>query len=155
QENHPNSETSQIEWSSSRPDGHAPISVMADHVHHKGEWMVSYRFMTMKMNDLSGGNNVFTNYMSAPEEMTMNMHMVGIMYAPFENLTSMLMGDYIHNEMTSKMQMTMPDLNEMPMEMSSEMKAEGFGDLSISALYRIFNKNRKSLHAQLGIILPT
>ncbi|HET8837466.1 MAG TPA: hypothetical protein VFM82_00555 [Flavobacteriaceae bacterium] len=30
QENHPNSETSQIEWSSSRPDGHAPISVMAD-----------------------------------------------------------------------------------------------------------------------------
>ena len=28
-----------------RPDYHAPIGVMADHKHEKGDWMVSCRFM--------------------------------------------------------------------------------------------------------------
>ena len=28
---------------------HGPIGVMADHTHHKGEWMLSYRFMHMDM----------------------------------------------------------------------------------------------------------
>ena len=32
-----------------RPDAHAPIGVMLDHMHKKGEWMVSYRYMTMSM----------------------------------------------------------------------------------------------------------
>ena len=39
-------------WTASRPDGHAPISVMGDHMHEMGEWMVSYRYMTMDMNGL-------------------------------------------------------------------------------------------------------
>ena len=34
-------------WTSGRPDGHAPVSVMGDHTHNKGEWMFSYRFMSM------------------------------------------------------------------------------------------------------------
>lgn len=140
-------------WSSSRPDGHAPISVMADHVHHKNEWMFSYRFMSMKMKDLQDGENVFDQYMSAPEEMSMDMHMFGAMYAPFENLTFMLMGNYRSNTMTSNMNMVMP--HGMSMEMTSEMKSEGFGDISVSALYRIFNKNKQSMHAQLGVVLPT
>ena len=68
-------------WSSSRPDGHAPISVMADHVHHKGEFMFSYRYMTMDMRQLRQGTddattaNGHANYMVAPLDMTMNMHM--------------------------------------------------------------------------------
>lgn len=37
------------QWTSSRPDGHAPISVMGDHYHKKGELMFSYRFMPMWM----------------------------------------------------------------------------------------------------------
>ena len=32
-----------------RADSHAPIGVMGDHMHAKGEWMVSYRFMRMAM----------------------------------------------------------------------------------------------------------
>ena len=34
-------------WSAGRPDGHAPIPVMGDHMHGKGEWMFSYRYMYM------------------------------------------------------------------------------------------------------------
>ena len=32
-----------------RADGHAPIGVMGDHLHKRGEWMLSYRFMRMNM----------------------------------------------------------------------------------------------------------
>ena len=48
-------------WSSNRPDGHAPISVMGDHVHHKGEFMFSYRYMIMGMSHLKSGNDRTTN----------------------------------------------------------------------------------------------
>lgn len=34
-------------WTANRPDGHAPIGIMGDHYHKKGEWMLSYRMMTM------------------------------------------------------------------------------------------------------------
>ncbi|WP_215731636.1 hypothetical protein [Bizionia saleffrena] len=37
-------ETSTGKWKGSRPDGHATISIMADHTHSKGEMMFSYRF---------------------------------------------------------------------------------------------------------------
>ena len=32
-----------------RPDGHAPIGVIGDHVHKQGEFMVSFRLMMMRM----------------------------------------------------------------------------------------------------------
>ena len=47
-------------WTASRPDGHAPISVMGDHMHAMGEWMVSYRYMTMDMKGLLKGSNETT-----------------------------------------------------------------------------------------------
>ena len=37
--------------------GHAPVDVMGDHMHKKGEWMVSYRFMMMTMEDNRDGTN--------------------------------------------------------------------------------------------------
>ena len=44
---------------SGRPDGHAPIGVMGDHMHKKGEYMMSYRYMTMNMGGLlDGGDDI-------------------------------------------------------------------------------------------------
>ena len=80
-------------WTASRPDGHAPITVMGDHMHAMGEWMVSYRYMTMDMKGLlKGSDDVNSNsqtgtmmmpgdYMMVPTEMFMDMHMFGAMYA--------------------------------------------------------------------------
>ncbi|MDR6299438.1 transporter [Mesonia maritima] len=146
-------------WTSSRPDGHAPIGVMGDHYHHKGEFMFSYRFMTMQMKDLRYQDEdvskdfVYNNYMVTPQKMLMNMHMLGAMYAPSDKLTLMAMGNYISNDMDLQMQMT----NNMGMNMRSDFttNSNGFGDVSLSALYRIFNKNQHSLHTQVGVILPT
>ena len=80
-------------WTAARPDGHAPISVMGDHMHEMGEWMVSYRYMSMEMEDLlSGSSSVTSNsqlgtmmmpgdFDMVPTKMTMDMHMFGTMYA--------------------------------------------------------------------------
>ena len=138
-------------WNSGRPDGHAPISVMADHTHHKGEFMFSYRFMTMDMKQLKEEDNTISNsesfarYMITPQSMTMNMHMLGAMYAPTNKITLMVMANYIENDMLLK---TRTNAN-------FSTASGGFGDVSVSALYSIFNKNRKALHAQVGVSIPT
>ena len=148
-ESHSNSNSNT--WSSDRPDGHAPISVMGDHAHHKGGFMFSYRYMTMDMRQLRQGTedastaNAHTNYMVAPLDMTMNMHMLGIMYAPSSKITLMVMANYLENDMNLQMR----NGNEFTTNTS------GLGDVSVNALYSIFNKNRKALHAQVGINIPT
>lgn len=92
-----------------RPDAHAPINVMADHNHHAGEVMLSYRFMAMRM----GGNRDGTHrqpidsvlrsgigdYMIAPTAMDMEMHMLGVMYAPSDAVTFTAMLPWIKNSM--------------------------------------------------------
>ena len=85
-----------------RADAHAPIGVMADHFHAKGEWMFSYRFMTMDMEDNRSGTrdqspdeivttepNPFFGLPGqpptlriVPTRMRMDMHMLGVMFAP-------------------------------------------------------------------------
>ena len=138
-------------WSSSRPDGHAPIGVMADHVHHKGEFMFSYRYMTMDMRHLRQGTDDATNadahanYMVAPLDMIMNMHMLGAMYAPSDKVTLMVMANYLENDMNLQMR------NGNVFSTDSN----GLGDISVSALYSLFNKNRQAMHAQIGISIPT
>lgn len=138
-------------WSSNRPDGHAPISVMGDHVHHKGELMFSYRYMTMDMRQLRQGKDDATtadahsNYMVAPLDMTMNMHMLGAMYAPSDKITLMIMANYLENDMN--LQMRNGNL--------FATNTSGLGDVSVNALYSIFNKNRKAMHAQVGVTIPT
>ena len=52
------------------PAEHGPIGVMQDHMHEKGEWMVSYRYMHMEM----GGNKVGTAGISTAD--TLDQFMV-------------------------------------------------------------------------------
>ncbi len=142
-------------WSGSRPDGHAPISVMGDHTHGKGEWMFSYRYMYMNMEDLKRGNNDEEsanvllpnggNYMVTPTSMPMNMHMLGAMYAPSDRITLMLMANYISMEMDH--------LTGMGGMFTTE--ASGFGDMQLAFMYKFFNKKRQQLHGQVGFSIPT
>lgn len=72
-----------------RPDGHAPIGVMGDHLHGAGEIMLSYRYARMRMS----GNRTRTEHQSkgdvfdegfviTPTDMDMQMHVIGVMWAP-------------------------------------------------------------------------
>ncbi|MGB0581855.1 MAG: transporter, partial [Limisphaerales bacterium] len=95
------------DWTGSRPDGHAPIGVMGDHYHGKNEWMFSYRYMFMAMDGNRNGNDQLTVAQTAaagpfgvvPLKMVMQMHMLGVMYAPSDHLTLMGMLPYNYIEM--------------------------------------------------------
>ena len=144
-------ENDNIKWTAGRSDGHAPIGVMGDHVHHKGEWMFSYRFMTMDMEGLNRGNDavsqqaVLDNYMVSPVAMTMNMHMLGAMYAPSDRFTLMLMGNIVGNDM------------QLVNRMGNHFKtsSSGFGDIKLSGMFKVLDMNRQSLHFTAGVSIPT
>ena len=105
--------------SSVRADSHAPIGVMGDHIHSKGGWMLSYRYMTMNMQgNLKGTSSIDADTIVTTEanrffgmpgmpptlrivplDMTMDMHMMGAMYAPSDRVTLMLMTNYWNKSM--------------------------------------------------------
>ena len=135
-------------WTAARPDGHAPISVMGDHMHKMGEWMVSYRYMSMEMEGLLKGSDSVAPTMMAtgfmtnmlPTEMTMDMHMFGTMYAISNKWTLMGMLNFLDNEMS------------MPM---GKMDSNGLGDIKIAGLYDLAQwDSGRRMHLNLGLSLP-
>ncbi|MEM9101875.1 MAG: transporter [Pseudomonadota bacterium] len=140
---------------SHRPDFHAPIGVMGDHTHKKGEWMVSYRFMHMSMEDvINDDDNIAIEqvlspdglgYMVTPLEMPMDMHMVGVMFAPTDKLTLSLMGSFIDIEMDH--------VTRMGVEFTTE--ADGYGDTKIGALYQLSSVEDNSLVFNFSLSVPT
>ena len=140
----------EVQWSSSRPDGHAPISVMGDHYHKKNEVMFSYRYMPMLMDgsiqestDISS-NEIHLNYMAAPLDMQMGMHMIGFMYAPSNRITLAVMGNLLTNAMSSTTKMGT----------DFDVHSSGLGDIAITSLIKVINKKRQSLHVNIGVSAP-
>jgi hypothetical protein len=145
-----------------RPDEHAPISVMGDHTHAKNGWMVSYRYMQMDMDGMRSGTNrvsssdVFAEgYTVSPESMTMDMHMFGMMYAPTDKLTLMLMANYIEMEMDHRIfsQMAANMINGGDTTFTTQTR--GIGDLKLGGLYRFYLRENRKAHFGLSLSLPT
>ncbi len=106
------------------PDGHAPAGVMFDHLHKGGEFMVGYRYNWARWDGdtLNGTSTVDDhaikhnaclfpgqdpndhanhNHCSMKQsEMTMQMHMLDIMYAPTDSVTLMVMPMWMSMDMT-------------------------------------------------------
>lgn len=154
-------------WTASRPDGHAPISVMGDHMHEMGEWMVSYRYMTMGMENLMKGSDSVTldsqlgttsvgDFEMVPRKMTMDMHMFGVMHAISDEWTIMGMVSYLDNEMD--MMMHFMEMGGMTMRHDHEMAAEssGLGDLKLVGMYDLakWDEGRR-IHLNVGLSIPT
>ncbi len=146
---------------------HAPIGVMGDHMHKTGEWMFSYRYMSMSMEDnLQGSNNISPEGIRdsglglrvVPLQMTTDMHMFGAMYAPSDKLTLMLMINYIEKEM-DHLTFMMPMGPMMPMSMNETgvftTKTSGIGDTKIGALYSLRSGDNTNIHLNLGLSIPT
>ena len=137
-----------------RADAHAPISIMADHTHDKGQFMVSYRYMYMNMSKLKSGSEDVPfsnalkpkgNYRVTPTRMPMQMHMIGAMYAPTDQITLMAMTNFVDNNMQ----------HVTAMGLNFKTATRGWGDTQVSALYQFYKANASSWHAQLGVSLPT
>ncbi|KAA9132566.1 transporter [Marinihelvus fidelis] len=153
-------------------DRHAPIGVMGDHLHARGEWMVSYRYMHMGM----GGNLLGDQPISdddivttipnrffgmpgqpptlriVPDTMDMDMHMVGMMYAPSDRVTLMAMLNWVEKDM---------DLTTYQGGMGTNVlgrfstHTSGLADSSVSALIGLVDTPDNKVHAILGVSIPT
>ncbi|MDA0338895.1 MAG: transporter [Proteobacteria bacterium] len=134
-----------------RPDAHAPIGVMGDHVHASGEVMFSYRYMHMDM----GGNRVGTQSISiadtltqfpvTPLSMSMDMHMFGAMYASTDGITLMAMVPYIEKSMDHR--------TRMGGEFTT--RGEGIGDVKLMGLITLVAGANHRIHLNAGLSLPT
>lgn len=149
------------------PTGHSIFAYT--HLHHghgEGMWMFEYRYMRMNMKGLLDGtetvrardvalsNGAMTDpasgydYMMAPTDMSMDMHMLMAMYDFTDTLTVMAMFNYLRNEMD--MVMYMDGMTE-PMSDMLPMESSGLGDTQVSLLYQATH----SLSLGLGLNIPT
>ena len=155
-----------------RADSHAPIGVMGDHTHDKGEWMFSYRFMTMHMQgNLQGSNDIDADTIVTtaanpffgmpgmpptlrivPRDMRMDMHMLGMMYAPSDRITLALMASYLEKSMDHT---TYAGAMGTAVLGDFNTATSGWGDTSISGLVRLGGSDGPRWHAIIGVSVPT
>jgi len=146
----------------------APITVMGDHLHAKGDWMVSYRFMRMEMD----GNRIGTDEVSSeeivstvanrfgmpptlrvvPTEMTMDMHMFGAMYGVTDWLTLMGMGMYKDNKMDHITFQGMAGTTRLG---TFETESKGWGDIKVAGLVKAYSDDMHNVNFNLGLSVPT
>lgn len=143
------------QWTSSRVDGHAPIGVMGDHRHERGEVMLSLRYMPMEMEGSRVGTRTVPdaeiisatgrNFMATPTQMSMTMVMGGLMWAPSDRLTLMAMVPWLDN--------SMDHITRTGGAFTTT--SSGLGDVAASALVGLGTWGNQSAHLNLGVSLPT
>ena len=141
-----------------RPDCHAPIGVMGDHSHKKGEIMFSYRYMRMEMSglrdakhDISRSDAVSSTgsykFMNAPIKMHANMHMFGSMYGISDQLTAMIMVPFLNNKMQIRQR-----ANDMK---RFTVSSRGIGDIKLSGIYSLKKNTNSKWLLNVGLSIPT
>jgi hypothetical protein len=134
---------------------------MGDHTHAKDGWMMSYRYMHMNMQGMRNGTDRLSSsdifdkgYNVSPESMTMDMHMLGFMYAPTNKLTLVAMGNYTETTMNHRVFPAMAGMLNAG-ETTFTTQTNGIGDLKLGGLYRFYLRGNKKAHAGLSLSLPT
>lgn len=115
--------------------------------------MLSYRYMRMRMDgNRDGTHRVSTadvladpRFLVTPTHMDMEMHMLGAMWAPSDAVTLMAMMPFIRKDMRHK---TM-------MGQRFTTRSKGLGDVSATALVRLFDDDTHHLHLNAGMSFPT
>lgn len=151
------------------PEAHAPAKLMNEHTHQAREWMFGYRYERMDFSGYSQGKReisaedvALAGYTMGSTGMTMDMHMLDIMYAPTDRLTLMLMPHY----MTMDMDMIMLDgagagghghagMDHGSASGGHSHSVSGWGDTLLSASYQVNGTSHQGLIATLGVYAPT
>ncbi|MFP5464824.1 MAG: transporter [Gammaproteobacteria bacterium] len=146
-----------------RADGHAPIGVMADHLHRGGEWMVGYRFMRTWQDELRDGTDRVSKqrtysstaagglgYHNAPTRMEMNMHMFEAMYGWSDRITLMLMANHMDMRMDAELH-----AHGLAAPVPYRMDSSGWGDTEVAALLDAGRTAHGRWVGKLGLSLPT
>jgi hypothetical protein len=145
---------------------HAPIGVVGDHFHGRGEFMFSVRHSKMFM----GGNRSGTKDLSdaeiiqlpnpyqmgsmpakisvVPQDMNMDMTMFGMMYAPSDSVTLMGMAMYMGKNIKTNTYKGMMDRAYLG---SSNASSSDLSDISIAALIKLLNTDTSRWHVEVGL----
>jgi nitrous oxide reductase accessory protein NosL len=127
------------------------------HTHPAGMWMTNYKYMHMAQHGLRHGTtdvpasnvtpvgNKPFGFMMAPTSMTMDMHMVMVMYGLTDRVTLMGMANYQEMKMNMVMNMGMGNRPDTP------MRTSGIGDTELRGIYKINN----CVFGSLGLGIPT
>ncbi|QIB66770.1 hypothetical protein [Kineobactrum salinum] len=151
------------------PESHAPAGVMADHLHATGEWMFGYRYMREDQKGMRHGSDRVgaaelsaAGYTMMPTGMTMDMHMLDIMYAVSDDLTLMLMPQYMSMDMSMKATATAMDGTGDTGDghgqhgmAGHDHGTSGLGDTIFGGLFRIADGQDYRLHSTLAVSVPT
>ncbi|WP_281966918.1 transporter [Roseovarius nanhaiticus] len=151
---------------------HGPARMMGNHLMPAGKVMLGYSFGAMSMS----GNRIGTTEVSdafvatqvpnvffgapgqpptlriVPQEMTMQMHMFGLMYAPTDRLTLMAMLPWVEKSMTST---TYAGAAGTTVLGRSKMRSEGLGDIRVGGTFGLMRDQRSQLLFGMTMSLPT
>lgn len=134
-----------------RPDAHAPIGVMGEHMHPAGGFMLSYRYMFMNMDGSRDGDSrvgdgeVLRRYPVTPTAMDTQMHMFGAMYAPIDQVTLMAM-----------LPLVQKDMDHITRAGGKfDVSTFGVGDFKLSAMVRLWENETHHFHLNAGMSFPT
>ena len=143
---------------------HAPIGVMADHYHKKGESMISVRqgYMDMSGNLLDGKSisnsqilampnplgDMPENLSVVPTEMDMKMTMIGAMYAPSDRVTLMAMVMSMSKDMTLNSYEPMMGRNLIG---SFSTSSSDISDISLGALIKLQETDTSRWHGEVTV----
>ncbi len=146
----------------------APIGVMGGHMHEKGDWMISYRYMQMTMRGSRDGTDSIDpltiattvpnptgappTFRVVPTDMTMQMHMFSGMYGFTDWLTGMVMVNYLQKDMDH---VTFQNGAGTTVKGTFTTESEGFGDTKLTGLVRLYEDGKHHVHINAGISLPT
>lgn len=152
-------------FADTRADAHAPIGVMGDHKHHRGEFMFSYRYMHMSMDGNKDGNDDLNvsevlsptdfNYLVSPVDMEMDMHMLGLMYAPTHRLTLMAMVNIIDLSMDHQLRDAIVMMNPGIDSNRFTTTSDGFGDTTLGGIYELSSNDGASWLLNFALSIPT
>jgi hypothetical protein len=150
--------------------GHAPAGVMFDHMLPKaGEFMVGYRYMFHSQSgDTLHGSKAASDLAIiergcgseacrvTPDDHTMHMHMLELMYAPTDWLNLMLMPQFVDMDMTQRdLDGAPPPPPDTPPSHFTRHGTGGVGDTFMVALVKLFDVPGHHLHLGFGLSAPT
>jgi len=90
-------------------------------------------------------SEILQDFRVTPTRMSMEMHMLGVMYAPTDRVTLTAMMPYVIKEMD----------HITRMGVSFGTRTEGQGDLKLGGLFQLSSNHWHSLHLNAAVSLPT
>jgi hypothetical protein len=130
-----------------------PINLRGGYTLDGGQVVVGYRFERQGLNALQSGRTrqsaqdvVDLGYQAAPLSLDADQHVFSVAWAPADELTFQLELPFVVNN---------ADRLDGSDGESFETKTNGFGDVLLWVLYRVYRDDFTSLHLNLGLSFPS